>query len=1497
MPFLELGGVVKLRPPRRVLAQRLVLPHTSLHDVTTTTLPFMARAASPRGPRGLGQSACNGGEAPEPGPRAVPSPRPFMCPSPGACPQGSPAPPSDCDSVCGRACALAATCTAPGVCDCPDGYAGTGDACEGCSAICDPICGWPMLCAQPGLCLCPAGWAPDGDQPTACTALCGGVTGGACAPLAECVLPDLCECPAGWIGDGELLGQGCVPDCRTVTGGGGCHPAATCTSAGECTCPPDLVGDGELGGSGCAAGCNPSCHPDATCIDNTACVCLPALIYVTVGDGTGPGGCDRVCPDPGANIGCDINGKCVGQDQCECLPGYSGDGRQDGTGCTAQCEVRTCHAQALCGPPRVCTCKDGWQGDGFATGSGCQAVCHIPCVDGATCMAPGLCVCPMGTVGDALIGGSGCRAAICPDPDGCSANALCTADGVCECNPGFMGDGLVCSLACGDTKCHQLAECIDGACLCANGLHGDGVTICAPFCEVPCSVLADCILPNTCECLPGYVGNGIHCTCGCAEHADCVPGGGCACVSGYFGDGTTGGTGCTPSCADVLGGGCSADASCTASFTCSCRPGLFGDGEIGAVGCLQQPTCSPPCHSQATCVDINVCTCNTGYFGDGLLQCSAVCDPACVDNMECLLPQTCSCIPGYYMDMLECMPDCSTAPGGGCVDDATCAGPGECQCSVSLLGDGAAGGTGCYEMVMCGPPDIPHADFRGCSGMSNGMECALLCDAGFEPSQPFIRCLQGEWPTSAMCTASSCSVPPTIPNSNNLSNCADAPHQGQCNVACASGYVISGSPSLTCAYGQWVPYSACIPCTPVCTSTPLIGAQCTNLPDGCGGVCPPAQCAASLDICDTATGVCSAAVCLSACPSTAVPLGDTCWLEDDGCGSTCLPASCTDPLASCDLTGSGTCKILPPCQACPSQPADDFSECIFNGCSGPCPAVACANPSSICDVGQTNLCVPPYELCRAMPCPTGASGPGEICAGVNDGCGGHCQQLPCDSVDHVCEVGLSNTCVLRSTFANNVCQSDCSISSVEDGVRCNQISDGTVLYAIFLFPGDVLNPNVILSALFGYCHALVSSAVNLVMVVEVSVLSAQRVLFQTDNTATRHCLNLHMPVWMRFGPAQPYVSRSVQAVLFQMVVVDIAVFYPVLVLATVTSQPPIHVLTPPVPLGAQMSLRQMQRWVKFAQALRTVDVVAFVLLLAAPQAVNATLVGMKHVLLWIVSLHVGKILLLLVVHAHPSLTIAGICPQPSCDVLTLVQLYMAALSILCVAIRCILDLQTLVCTVTVVTGVYVLPVHVFFHMSALVDTSANVFPGEQRCADIPDQCGGICPPTQCIEPGFACDTELTKRCSPSCLEGSALSDCKACGTNGLCIECNSGASLLNNECQPDDDPVALPPTDDSCSGMAAGLCLILCVIAGCLYTRNGGNIFVRTSDPWPPSVELTTPFVPGAMPQPAVNFTDGWDSSSSREGDSADSVGDLWVEEDQRANLKSALKSLPGAGI
>ncbi|XP_069823235.1 stabilin-1 [Dendropsophus ebraccatus] len=239
----------------------------------------------------------------------------------------------------------------------------------------------------------------------------------------------------------------------------------------------------------------------------------------------------------------------------------------------------------------------------------------------------------------------------------CFNNGRCedgiAGSGECTCKEGFHGTACeTCEPGRYGSDCKTDCDCIHGKC--NDGLHGDGFCQCdkgwtgytcdidikTDLCNGSCSKYANCITNGTnstarCSCLPGFAGNGTHCTeidpCstnngGCSKYAKCerAPLGQprCTCFDGYSGDGVI----CTEIDACLENnGGCHRNAECTKTgpnkVACNCLKGYEGNG---SALCLPIDNCKENnggCSPFATCfpsIPRNFCLCKFGFRGDGI---------------------------------------------------------------------------------------------------------------------------------------------------------------------------------------------------------------------------------------------------------------------------------------------------------------------------------------------------------------------------------------------------------------------------------------------------------------------------------------------------------------------------------------------------------------------------------------------------------------------------------------------------------------------------------------------------------------------------------------------------------------------------------------------------------------------------------------------------------------------------------------------------------------
>ncbi|KAF3856732.1 hypothetical protein F7725_017455 [Dissostichus mawsoni] len=177
-------------------------------------------------------------------------------------------------------------------------------------------------------------------------------------------------------------------------------------------------------------------------------------------------------------------------------------------------------------------CKNHYSRDCQVCPGGLEAPCgnHGDCDDGMS--GSGRCNCHEGFIGKACelcaVGhyGPNCTACSCGQQGRCDTGIQ--GSGQCVCKPGWKGEHCEIDIApdlCAEYNggCHQNADCNQTGlivnCTCTSGYQGDGYS-CEPINRCieengGCSDFASCKFtgPNErqCECLPGYVGNGVQC--------------------------------------------------------------------------------------------------------------------------------------------------------------------------------------------------------------------------------------------------------------------------------------------------------------------------------------------------------------------------------------------------------------------------------------------------------------------------------------------------------------------------------------------------------------------------------------------------------------------------------------------------------------------------------------------------------------------------------------------------------------------------------------------------------------------------------------------------------------------------------------------------------------------------------------------------------------------------------------------------------------------------
>ncbi len=243
-------------------------------------------------------------------------------------------------------------------------------------------------------------------------------------------------------------------------------------------------------------------------------------------------------------------------------------------------------------------------------------------------------------------------------------------------------------------------------------------------CEHDCSPDAICIdLPHsyTCECKPGYEGDGWTCTpvyTGCATNADCEVGEAC------YANGD---------CGPVAG--CTTNADCEAGETCDangdCGPATGGctsdaDCQAGEV-CYADGTCGPGpggCSSNDDCPPGNVCNLGTG-------ECQSIGGP-CSSDTDCGLSERCFLKSGWCGPAGDpCATDSDCPQGQLChTPTHTCQAPnGSCATDPSECTDPCRENYECRNNQCIGVP-VCHPLCSRC----DGGECSNLCANPHEPN-------------------------------------------------------------------------------------------------------------------------------------------------------------------------------------------------------------------------------------------------------------------------------------------------------------------------------------------------------------------------------------------------------------------------------------------------------------------------------------------------------------------------------------------------------------------------------------------------------------------------------------------------------------------------------------------------------------------------------------------------------------------------------------------
>ncbi len=439
--------------------------------------------------------------------------------------------------------------------------------------------------------------------------------------------------------------------------------------------------------------------------------------------------------------------------------------------------------------------------------------------------------------------------------------------------------------------------------------------------DSPCDPNATCADESdgyTCQCNPGWTGNGMECNavpdndCAngshtCDANATCTYTGShtydCDCNAGWQGDGET--CGDVNEC-DAGTDNCDEDhgecANTPGSFDCDCAQDwhLDTDDNITCL-CDQGITCddNDPCTTNDTC-DVGVCA---GELRTSIPESSGGCDDedACTDDTCNPQDGTCSHSDTTCEDNNGCT-DNSCNPATGCVftnNSNTCIDENHCTTSDTCSGGICVGG----EEVVCNDGNVCTND--SCDPV-NG-QCVFANNSN--PCDDGLYCNVGEACSGGTCTGGS----PMACNDDNI--CTD----DSCNdTTDKCDYVANSAPcddSLYCNEGEACSGGTCTGGSPrVCDdSDECTNNTCNETTDQCDGaphsIC--AGCPSNQHCVDTGTCICQVCAdslyCGAGCTACSDP--DTPYCKNNGnntstcvqCigGGDCESGSCTDNVCDC----------------------------------------------------------------------------------------------------------------------------------------------------------------------------------------------------------------------------------------------------------------------------------------------------------------------------------------------------------------------------------------------------------------------------------------------------------------------------------------------------------------------------------------------------------------------------------------------------------------------